>query len=136
VSTRDHVSTRNSETFITVMRWKHFSPCLGAALSLFSFAVQFSQQSIILLSNNAVIQIMSTRRYRNRQHNTSVIDPIVQYARMIGKNTAEFTSKDLRKFIRWLHRPEEKERRWKRHVDGATASSLQQPSAEKTYGSS
>ena len=28
--------------------------------------------------------------------------PMVMYAKSIGKNTAEFTQKDLRKFLRWL----------------------------------
>lgn len=28
--------------------------------------------------------------------------PIVMYAKSIGKNTAEFTQHDLRKFLRWL----------------------------------
>jgi len=28
--------------------------------------------------------------------------PMVMYAKSIGKNTAEFTQHDLRKFLRWL----------------------------------
>ena len=42
-----------------------------------------------------------------QQHTTTytavTTDPIVIYARQIKKNTAEFTAKDLRKYIRWLH---------------------------------
>ena len=32
--------------------------------------------------------------------------PIVQYARAIKKNTAEFTAKDLKNFLRWLWKTE------------------------------
>ena len=43
---------------------------------------------------------MATRPYIGATA-TNVL-PIVLYARSIGKNTAEFTGKDLRKFLKWL----------------------------------
>lgn len=40
--------------------------------------------------------------------------PIVRFARGIGKNTAEFTQKDLRNYLRWLWQTEPfKNKQWK-----------------------
>lgn len=54
------------------------------------------------LCNTLVGDVMATQPYIARMTKDTTVFPIVLYARSIGKNTAEFTGKDLRKFLKWL----------------------------------
>jgi len=45
---------------------------------------------------------MPTKPYQPRAPQQPAEWPIVQFARTIGKPTAEFTAKDTRRYLRWL----------------------------------
>jgi len=60
---------------------------------------------MIMIAMDKAHKSMATTPYQRKtsQPHAEHPDPIVRYARRIQKNTAEFTAKDLRRYIRWLH---------------------------------
>jgi len=53
-----------------------------------------------------MIKLGKTQPYIPKRLQDPTMLPMVRYAKAIGKNTAEFTQHDLRKFLRWLWQTE------------------------------